>query len=171
MALPPNNVSVSPGTHPSESFYSHLSPSLLATVAASASQSGLSSSSSSPFLNLQDFPNSTIGTSPHDAEGEQGGKDKDTKLKEILSHIYQYVSRQYNQRINENLEDPNGISPNPLKKVSKFTDNNYITYEKGAFWTWIRIYHLFGFLWLANFMIACQHVVIAGAIAGWYFVR
>ena len=53
----------------------------------------------------------------------------------------------------------------------KFTDNNYITYEKGAFWTWIRIYHLFGFLWLANFMIACQHVVIAGAIAGWYFVR
>ena len=126
MALPPNNVSVSPGTHPSESFYSHLSPSLLATVAASASQSGLSSSSSSPFLNLQDFPTSTIGTSPNDPEGEQGGKDKDTKLKEILSHIYQYVSRQYNQRINENLEDPNGISPNPLKKVSKFTDNNYL---------------------------------------------
>ena len=126
MALPPNNVSVSPGTHPSESFYSHLSPSLLATVAASASQSGLSSSSSSPFLNLQDFPTSTIGTSPHDAEGEQGGKDKDTKLKEILSHIYQYVSRQYNQRINENLEDPNGISPNPSKKVSKFANKNHL---------------------------------------------
>ena len=126
MALPPSNVSVSPGTHPSESFYSHLSPSLLATVAASASQSGMSSSSSSPFLNLQDFPTSTIGTSPHDPEGEQGGKDKDTKLKEILSHIYQYVSRQYNQRINESLEDPNGISPNHLKKVSKLLPNNYL---------------------------------------------
>ena len=52
-----------------------------------------------------------------------------------------------------------------------FSDNQYVTYKKGDFWTWIRLYHLFGLLWLANFIIACQHVVIAGAIAGWYFVR
>ena len=52
-----------------------------------------------------------------------------------------------------------------------FSDNQYVTYKKGDFWTWIRLYHLFGLLWLANFIIACQHVVIAGAVAGWYFVR
>ena len=32
-----------------------------------------------------------------------------------------------------------------------------------------RWYYLFGFLWVMNFMLACQQMVIAGAIAGWYF--
>ena len=32
-------------------------------------------------------------------------------------------------------------------------------------------YHIFGFLWLTQFAIACQHLVIAGAVAGWYFAR
>lgn len=51
------------------------------------------------------------------------------------------------------------------------TSNGYIKYEKDAFWFWIRLFHIFGLLWLANFIIACQHVVIAGAVAGWYFAR
>ena len=51
------------------------------------------------------------------------------------------------------------------------TSNGYVSYEKNAFWFWIRLFHLFGLLWLANFIIACQHVVIAGAVAGWYFIK
>ena len=53
--------------------------------------------------------------------------------------------------------------------ISKTT--GYVSYAKNEFWIWIRLYHLFGFLWLANFIIACQHMVIAGAVAGWYFTR
>ena len=45
---------------------------------------------------------------------------EDTKLKEVLSHIYQYVSRQYNQRLNEQQEAPKRPSPNNLSTVSKF---------------------------------------------------
>ena len=49
--------------------------------------------------------------------------------------------------------------------------SGYVEYTKSPFWFWIRLYHLFGFLWLMNFFVACQHMVIAGAIAGWYFTR
>ena len=51
------------------------------------------------------------------------------------------------------------------------SNTGYVRYVKGSFWFWIRLYHLFGLLWLANFMIACQHMVIAGAVSGWYFTR
>jgi len=53
----------------------------------------------------------------------------------------------------------------------KNTDSGYIQYSKDHFLFWIRVYHLFGFLWMANFFVACQHMVIAGAVAGWYFCR
>ena len=32
-------------------------------------------------------------------------------------------------------------------------------------------YHVFGFLWITQFCIACQHLVIAGSVAGWYFSK
>ena len=32
-------------------------------------------------------------------------------------------------------------------------------------------YHLFGLLWTSQFLIACEEMVVAGAIAGWYFSR
>ena len=53
----------------------------------------------------------------------------------------------------------------------KNIESGYIQYSKDHFWFWIRVYHLFGFLWMANFFVACQHMVTAGAVAGWYFCR
>ena len=53
----------------------------------------------------------------------------------------------------------------------EISPNEFVRYAKSPFWFWIRLYHLFGLLWLANFIVACQHMVIAGAVAGWYFTR
>ena len=98
-------------------MFNHVSPSILAAAAASASQAGIPPQGL-PFLNSQDIP-PTVGSTTRD-DGEQGEADKDTKLKEILSHIYQYVSRQYNQRLNEQRETSKGGSPNGLSdKVSE----------------------------------------------------
>lgn len=114
----PSSFTGPQGGHPAESFFNHLSPSLLAAAAASASQAGVPSNAL-PFLNLQDLP-PAISSSERESEEPQGQTEKDTKLKEILSHIYQYVSRQYNQRLNEQQEAPKRPSPNSLSRVSKF---------------------------------------------------
>lgn len=34
-----------------------------------------------------------------------------------------------------------------------------------------RWYNLMAMLWCAQFVIACQHIVIAGAVATWFFTR
>ena len=110
--MPPASFTGAPGGHPPEGFFNHLPPSLLAAASASASQAGIPSNTL-PFLNLPDVP----PTISRDNEGEQGDTDKDTKLKEVLSHIYQYVSRQYNQRLNEQQEAPKRPSTNSLSHV------------------------------------------------------
>jgi len=51
------------------------------------------------------------------------------------------------------------------------TDTGYITYKPDQFMTWMRWYHIFGLLWLTQFCVACQHLVIAGSVAGWYFSK
>ena len=94
-----------------------MSPSLLAAATASATQSGIPLSNNVPFLNQPDLP-SVINTLTGDNGGQKGEEDKDTKLKEILSHIYQYVSRQYNQRLHEQGDATNGVSSSGLPKVS-----------------------------------------------------
>ena len=40
-----------------------------------------------------------------------------------------------------------------------------------SFLSWMRLYHIFGGLWITQFVIACQHVTIAGAVSTWYFTR
>lgn len=35
----------------------------------------------------------------------------------------------------------------------------------------LRWYHYFGALWITAFIFACQDVIIAGAVATWYFNR
>ncbi len=47
-----------------------------------------------------------------------------------------------------------------------------------AYCTYINIhyiyvlrYNIFGLLWLTQFCVACQHMVLAGSVAGWYFAR
>lgn len=47
----------------------------------------------------------------------------------------------------------------------------FVTYRKSDVFKWMRLYHLFGLLWLVQFVKACQHLVIAGAIATWYFSK
>ena len=90
---------------------------MIAAAAASASKAGVPPQSL-PFLSLPDIPPSSASQTK-DNEGDQGEGDKDTKLKEILSHIYQYVSRQYNQRLNEQRETSKDESPNGITaKVS-----------------------------------------------------
>ena len=58
-------------------------------------------------------------------------------------------------------------SGNPVKS----SDTGFVTYEKTMFVYLMRFYHLFGLFWLTQFVIACQHMVVAGAVAGWYFKR
>ena len=47
----------------------------------------------------------------------------------------------------------------------------YVKYKPDTFMTWMRWYHVFGGLWISQFCIACQHLVIAGSVAGWYFAK
>ncbi|CAG0900756.1 unnamed protein product, partial [Darwinula stevensoni] len=46
-----------------------------------------------------------------------------------------------------------------------------VKYNINGFFAGMRWYHLFALFWGVQFIIACQHVVIAGAIAVWYFTR
>lgn len=34
-----------------------------------------------------------------------------------------------------------------------------------------RIYNILIFFWIIQFIIACQHMVVAGAVSSWYFTR
>uniref|UniRef100_A0A182NLI3 Choline transporter-like protein n=1 Tax=Anopheles dirus TaxID=7168 RepID=A0A182NLI3_9DIPT len=49
--------------------------------------------------------------------------------------------------------------------------NNSAKYVKDSTMLFTRWYNLFAFLWFCQFVIGCQHMVIAGAVAGWFFTR
>lgn len=51
---------------------------------------------------------------------------------------------------------------NSAYRVRYRDDGNY----KKMWW-----YHLFGLFWTSQFILACEDLVIAGAIAAWYFTR
>ncbi|CAH1119851.1 unnamed protein product [Phaedon cochleariae] len=44
-------------------------------------------------------------------------------------------------------------------------------YEKDGWMRFARWYNFFGMLWMTQFVIGCQHMVIAGAVSIWYFNR
>ena len=46
-----------------------------------------------------------------------------------------------------------------------------LTYEKQGVVSYFWWYHVFGFIWVSEFILACQQFVIAGAVANWYFCR
>ena len=48
---------------------------------------------------------------------------------------------------------------------------SYVKYAPDSLMYWMRWYHIMGFLWITQFCIACQHLVIAGSVAGWYFSK
>uniref|UniRef100_A0A182VRR9 Choline transporter-like protein n=1 Tax=Anopheles minimus TaxID=112268 RepID=A0A182VRR9_9DIPT len=49
--------------------------------------------------------------------------------------------------------------------------NNSAKYMKNSTMLFTRWYNLFAFLWFCQFIIGCQHMVIAGAVACWFFTR
>ena len=108
LSLPSPGFAGSTGGIPLE-FFNHLPPSLLATATASASQSGIPLNQL-PIFNQADMSSTTSNIA--NRENGQGEAEKDAKLKEIISHIYQYVSRQYNQRLQhgEQLDVTNGTN-------------------------------------------------------------
>ncbi|XP_045581957.2 choline transporter-like protein 1 isoform X1 [Procambarus clarkii] len=53
--------------------------------------------------------------------------------------------------------------PNKYYNTIVFVINDFIKY--------MRIYHIFAILWITQFLLACQDVTIAGAVAQWYFTR
>ncbi|KAK3091614.1 hypothetical protein FSP39_021199 [Pinctada imbricata] len=50
-------------------------------------------------------------------------------------------------------------------------DTGTVSFEQEDMWTYVRWYHLFGILWISAFIVACQDIVLAGAVATWYFTR
>ena len=50
-------------------------------------------------------------------------------------------------------------------------DTTYVKFEPNSFMFGMRFYHILGGLWITQFCIACQHLVIAGSVAGWYFTK
>lgn len=44
-------------------------------------------------------------------------------------------------------------------------------YNKDGAMQFTRWYNLLGMFWFTQFMIGCQHMVIAGAVATWFFTR
>uniref|UniRef100_A0A6P7GMK6 Choline transporter-like protein n=1 Tax=Diabrotica virgifera virgifera TaxID=50390 RepID=A0A6P7GMK6_DIAVI len=49
------------------------------------------------------------------------------------------------------------------------TRANVFYYKKDGWMKFTRWYNFFGMLWMAQFIIGCQHMVIAGAVSIWYF--
>ncbi|XP_033738048.1 LOW QUALITY PROTEIN: choline transporter-like protein 1 [Pecten maximus] len=49
--------------------------------------------------------------------------------------------------------------------------NSTVTFQFEEHWNYVRWYHLFGLLWTSAFVIACQDMVIAGAVSIWFFTR
>ncbi|XP_063413197.1 choline transporter-like protein 1 isoform X1 [Mytilus trossulus] len=46
-----------------------------------------------------------------------------------------------------------------------------VKYDMEDTMRYLRWYHIFGILWISAFIVACQDMVIAGAIATWFFKR
>ncbi len=50
-------------------------------------------------------------------------------------------------------------------------ETGFVTYRKADWVLGMRWFYLFGLLWISQFIIACQHCVVAGAVATWYFAK
>lgn len=62
--------------------------------------------------------------------------------------------------------------------LSNIKDNYYISAELTAVEfkdaTWVRYMwwvYIIGLIWTSEFILACQHMVISGAVAKWYFTK
>ncbi|XP_022244407.1 choline transporter-like protein 1 [Limulus polyphemus] len=57
------------------------------------------------------------------------------------------------------------------KDVTVDPETDYVTFHLTTFFRLMKWYHLFALFWFTQFVISCQHVVIAGAVATWFFTR
>lgn len=53
----------------------------------------------------------------------------------------------------------------------KVENNQSAKYVKDSTMLFTRWYNLLAFFWFCQFIIGCQHMVIAGAVACWFFTR
>ncbi|XP_037085823.1 choline transporter-like protein 1 [Pollicipes pollicipes] len=49
--------------------------------------------------------------------------------------------------------------------------SGFVQYRKGGAPLYFRWYNLFAFFWLTQFIVACQDMVVGGAISKWFFTR
>ena len=49
--------------------------------------------------------------------------------------------------------------------------NENLYYKKDGAMKFTRWYNLFGLFWFIQFVVGCQHMVIAGAVSKWFFTR
>lgn len=49
--------------------------------------------------------------------------------------------------------------------------NTSAKYVKDGTMKFTRWYNFFALFWITQFIIGCQHMVIAGAVATWFFTR
>ncbi|WAR24164.1 CTL1-like protein [Mya arenaria] len=61
------------------------------------------------------------------------------------------------------------IETSGLPKVNPVSGHVKLVLED--FWTYLRWYNIFAMLWLGSFIVACQDLVVAGAVSKWYFTR
>lgn len=54
-------------------------------------------------------------------------------------------------------------------QVDNSTD--VVTFRLSQYYQGMQWYHVFALLWITQFVIACQHLIIAGAVASWFFTR
>uniref|UniRef100_A0A1B6CV87 Choline transporter-like protein n=1 Tax=Clastoptera arizonana TaxID=38151 RepID=A0A1B6CV87_9HEMI len=55
--------------------------------------------------------------------------------------------------------------------LQRVPDNDYLYYKKDTIMKIARWYNLLAAFWFIQFCIGCQHMVIAGAVATWFFTR
>ena len=57
------------------------------------------------------------------------------------------------------------------KSISLDSGTGHAVYTVSDSYTKMWWYHLFGLFWTSQFILACQEIVLAGAVATWYFTR
>jgi hypothetical protein len=55
-----------------------------------------------------------------------------------------------------------------VPSVNKY---GFVKYEEHKLVSYFWWYHLIGLIWTAEFIVACQQLVISGSVATWYFTR
>ena len=58
-----------------------------------------------------------------------------------------------------------------FSEIASLNSQGYVTYTEHETVSYLWWYHLIGLIWTSEFIIACEQLVICGAVAKWYFNR